>query len=61
VSAPLPTEAELARLANMVSNKALDELSPDMRHQALLRLLEGALRLRWALDELQGHRPEAQS
>lgn len=48
---PLPTEADILRLANMASNESLDDVSPNLRKQALLRLVEAALRLRWAVPQ----------
>lgn len=48
---PLPTEDDIMRWANQASNKGLDEVSPDIRHQALLRLVDAALRLRYEVDK----------
>lgn len=50
---PLPTEKEILRLATMASNENLDEVSPNLRKQALMRLVDAALRLRYAMDGRQ--------
>ncbi len=50
MTSALPTEADILRWAGQLSNKGLDEVSPDIRHQALLRLTDAALQLRQAVD-----------